>query len=314
MAIGRPGGACLLLMAACTANTAGPARDAAPVNADQTPDRPLAVDRSAPQRYTFTFKPSEADPQARLRDEPQLAVFDSGASRLQGKLVVTLSGVNSPPGPLEVANYAASLGFHAFAVAYQNAINPSTQDDPAFFGQLRFEAFDGMDRTPAIDVGRPDCVEVRVARALAYLQGKNAAGDWAYYLQRDGSVRWSDVIFIGHSHEASSAAAYGKLRRLWRAVSLSGPRDTNPVTATWLSLPSLTPIDRFYAFTGIADDQHPDHLRAMEVMGYPGTLTDVETGAAPWAGSHRLEYEGGHNDSIDCTRYDAACKYMLGAR
>jgi hypothetical protein len=309
-------GPCVLLLAClgCAAKSSA-ARDAAATmaGADEAPERPLAVDAAAPQLYTWQFKPSEADPQASVRDEVQTAVFDSRAP-VQGKLVVTLSGLASPPGPDGLAAYAASLGFHAFAVAYQNAINPSTQSDPDFFGQMRWEAFDGSDRTPAIDVGRPDCVEVRVAKALAYLQAKNAASDWAYYLKKDGSVRWSDVIFIGHSHGASSAAFYGKVRRLWRAISLSGPRDTNPVVATWLTMPSATPIDRFYGFTGTMDDQHPDHIKAMDVMGYVGALTDVEQAPAPFGGSHRLQYDGGHGDSVDCVRYAAACKYMLGAR
>jgi hypothetical protein len=43
------------------------------------------------------------------------------------------------------------------------------------------------------------------------------------------------------------------VRRVDRVVSFAGPRDTNPVVATWLSMPSATPIDRFYGFTGTDD-------------------------------------------------------------
>jgi hypothetical protein len=74
-------------------------------------------------------------------------------------------------------------------------------------------------------------------------------------------VRWSDVIFMGQSHGATSAAAYAKLRRVWRAISMSGPRDTTPVVASWLTLPSPTPIDRYYGFTGTQDGQHQDHIK-----------------------------------------------------
>ena len=281
---------------------------------DETPDRPLNVDKSNPQTYTFKFKPSEADPMASARDETQTAIFNSGAPRIQGKLVVTLSGVGGAPGPLGVTSYVASLGFHAFAVAYLNSINPSTQNDPKFFGDMRFEQFDGTDRTKAFAVARPDCVEVRVAKALAYLQMKNPQGDWGYYLKKDGSVRWSDVVFMGHSHGASSAAAYGHLKRLWRAISLSGPRDTRPVVAAWLTSPSPTPIDRYFGFTGSGDAQFGDHQKAMEAAGYVGTLTDVEGAQPPYGGSHRLKYSGGHGGSADCRHYDAVCKYMLGAQ
>ena len=50
------------------------------------------------------------------------------------------------------------------------------------------------------------------------LQMKNPQGDWSFYLQKNGEVRWSDVIFIGHSHGATSSAAYAKVRRVWRAI------------------------------------------------------------------------------------------------
>jgi hypothetical protein len=145
------------------------------------------------------------------------------------------------------------------------------------------------------------------------LQTKNPQGDWAYYLQKNGEVRWSDVIFIGHSHGATSSAAFAHLKRVWRAISLSGPRDTNPVVATWLTMPTPTPIERYYGFTGTGDAQHQDHIKAMEAAKYIGTLTSVEGAQPPYGGSHRLRYSGGHGGSADCSgAYAPVCKYMLG--
>jgi hypothetical protein len=282
------------------------------VSGDELPGRPLKVDTANAQLYTIKFKPSDADPATVGNDDVQTAEIDTRVAP-RGKLVVALSGVGNPPGPISVTDYAAALGFHAFAIAYENGFNPSTQSDPNAAGDSRQEEFDGRDHTKVITVARPDCVEVRVQKALAYLATKNAPGDWSYYLNED-QVRWSDVIFIGHSHGATSAAYYAKIRRVWRAISLSGPRDTNPVVATWLTMPSLTPIDRYYGFTGTGDDQHPDHLKAMEIMQYIGSVVDVGKAAAPYGGSHRLQYQGGHGDSTNCKNFDAACKYMLGAQ
>ncbi len=290
-----------------------PPPDGTMTGMDQTPPRPLMVDRANPQLYTIKFKPSEADPATVSNDVTQTAQIDTRVTP-RGKLVVTLSGVSNPPGPLGVAAYAAALGFHAFAIAYTNAYNPSGQNDANIFGNVRLEEFDGMDHTSAITVARPDCVEVRVTKALSYLQTKNAAGDWAYYLNADGQVRWSDVIFIGHSHGATSAAYFAKIRRIWRAISLSGPRDTNPIVATWLTMASLTPIDRYYGFTGTMDPQYPDHLKAMEVMHYVGAVVDVGRASSPYGNSHRLQYAGDHGDSANCQQFDAACKYMFGAQ
>jgi hypothetical protein len=286
---------------------------AAAASGDDPPDRALMIDKGSPQLYTIKFKPSEADPGITANDAVQTAYIDTRAAQIRGKLVVTLSGTSNPPGPLGLASYAASLGFHAFAVAYHNSYNPTTQSNPDFFGQARFDEFDGMGRQKSFTVARAESVEVRVTKALTYLQSKNPQGDWSYYLRKDGQVRWSDVIFFGQSHGATSAAAYAKLRRVWRAVSMSGPRDTTPVVATWLTLPSPTPIDRYYGFTGTQDPQHPDHLKAMEVMGYVGAVVDITQAKPPYGGSHRLQYDGPHTEDLTCTPFPDTCQYLLGA-
>jgi hypothetical protein len=279
---------------------------------DEIPPRPLMVDKTNPQLYTIPFKPSDADRTVSTNDAEQTAYVDTRVAQIRGKLVVTLSGTGNPPGPLGLTSYAASLGFHSIAVAYHNGWDPSTQSNPDFFGQGRFDEFDGMGRQKSFTVPRSESVEVRVTKALAYLQSRNPQGDWGYYLDKSGQARWSDVIFFGQSHGATSAAAYAKLRRVWRAVSMSGPRDTNPVVATWLTLPSQTPIDRYYGFTGTQDAQHPDHLKAMEVMGYLGQVVDITQAKPPYAGSHRLQYDGAHTDDLTCMPFPEACQYLLG--
>jgi hypothetical protein len=295
------------------AGVAAPVPDASSTEeGDQPAPRPLMVDRAGAQLYSIKFKPSEADPTVTSNDAVQTALLDTRAPTIRAKLVVTLSGSNNPPGPLGLTSYAASQGFHALAVAYFNAYSPAGQTDPNFFGQVRFDEFDGMGRNTRFKVARPDSVEVRVTKALTFLQAKNPQGDWSYYLNGDGQVRWSDVIFFGQSHGATSAAAYAKLRRVWRAVSMSGPRDTNPVVATWLTMPSATPIDRFYGFTGTQDGQHPDHLKAMEAMGYLGAVVDVGQAKPPYGGSHRLQYVGGHTADLTCAPFVDPCQYMLG--
>jgi hypothetical protein len=288
------------------------ASDAATDAGDEPPARPLAVDKTNPQLYTIEFKPSAADPTVSTNDAQQSAYLDTRVALIRGKLVVTLSGTGNPPGPLGLTSYAASLGFHAFAVAYHNDWDPSTQSNPDFFGEGRFDEFDGMGRQKSFTVLPSESVETRVTKALAYLQTTNPQGDWSYYLGSDGQVRWSDVIFFGQSHGASSAAAYAKLRRLSRAVSMSGPRDTNPVVATWLSLPSQTPIDRCYGFTGTQDPQHPDHLKAMDVLGYLGQVVDITQAKPPYSQSHRLQYDGTHTDDLTCSPFPEACQYLLG--
>jgi len=282
---------------------------------DDPPDRPLNV--SGMQVYTIKFKPTDVDPESTGKDETQTAQVDTSKA-MQKKLVIVLAGTGGAPGPLGVASFAAGLGFHTYAIAYHDEYNASTGtgSNAEIFTNSRFNEFDGKGRTPSqVKVPRADCVEVRVTKALTYLQTKNPQGDWSYYLKKDGTVRWSDVIFIGHSHGATSSAAFAHLVRAWRAISLSGPRDTNPVIATWLTMPTPTPIDRYFGFTGTGDSQHPDHIKAMEAAHYVGALTAVEGMQPPYGGSHRLKYNGGHGDSANCSgQYSAVCKYMLGVQ
>ena len=286
--------------------------DGSEAGGDEAPGRSLMVNTANPQLYTINFKPSDADPQASAHDDVQAALVDT-TKQMRAKLVVALSGVGSGPA-VGIAQYAASLGFHAYAIAYENGYDPSTQSNPDYFGNSRNNELFGMGLTPGVMVNRPDSVEVRVTKALTYLQTKNPEGDWSYYFDANGKVRWSDVIFIGHSHGATSSAYYAKVLRLWRAISLSGPRDTYPVVATWLTLPSATPIERYYGFTGTLDPQHPDHIKSMQIMGYLGALTDVMTTPAPYNNSHRLQYDGAHGDSENCGNYAAACNYMFGVQ
>jgi hypothetical protein len=281
---------------------------------DEIPDRPLAVGKANPQVYTLHFKPTDIDPTSTGKNESQTALIDTSKT-MQKKLVVVLAGSNGAPGPIEVANFAANLGFHAYAIAYHDdyTANVGTGNNPEIFGNSRFNELDGKGRTPSqVKVPRPESVEVRLQKALPYLQMKNPQGDWAYYLQKNGEIRWSDIIFIGHSHGATSSAAFAHMHRVWRAISLSGPRDDNPVPATWLTMPTPTPIDRYYGFTGTGDAQHADHIKSMELQKYIGTLTAVEGAQPPFGGSHRLKYNGGHGGSANCGNYAAVCKYMLG--
>jgi hypothetical protein len=91
--------------------------------------------------------------------------------------------------------------------------------------------FDGITHTTKGDFANvkmvaADGVARRTQNALAYLHGKYPDEDWGYYLQSDGGVRWSDVIFTGMSHGASNAARFAMLVRAWRAVSVSGRATT----------------------------------------------------------------------------------------
>jgi hypothetical protein len=74
----------------------------------------------------------------------------------------------------------------------------------------------------------------------------------------------------------------------------------------------MTPIDRFFALSGTTDDQHLQHLFAMEKLGYSGQPTSIDGSMPPYGNSHRLTTKATHTDFCGEASYAAACNYMFG--
>lgn len=293
------------------------------------PPRMLNVTASA-ERHEHTFLPSEADPEVDVAttfsDGPQVALVDPRSTTMLGKLVVTLGGAGSTQGFVGgVGDFCAERGFHVFAVTYF-ADYDIVRGDPEFYGLARREVFEGVDYTDeyefaTVEITPPDSIQGRLKAGLAHLQSLYPEEDWAYFLEPNGDVRWSDVIFAGLSHGATASARIAKLRVLDRAVSLSGPRDNDcldmscegGVVASWFDETSATPNDRYFALTGEQDEQHPQHLFAMERLSYSGAVVDVDTAEPPYEGSRRLKTSsGGHETFCGDAEYDDACNYLFG--
>lgn len=304
------------------ADTSGPVVE----DGDLTPPRPLNV-TAAKARHEHDFRASAADSTVSYNDNDQIAVFDNRAATLMGKLVLTFGGAGETNGNLtESGKFCAQRGFHVLAVAAFQAYD-IVSHGPEFYGLARRTVFEGVmytkeDAFANITLTKADGVAQRTQKALQYLHATYPDEDWGYYLQEDGSVRWSDVIFTGMSHGASNSARFGSLVRASRVVSVGGPRDNlcqrvdlnncGGDVATWYDEEHLTPIDRYYTITGVQDDQHTQHLFAMEKLGYTGEATRVDSTQPPYNGSHRLVHPGGHDDLCTNQTYKNLCNYAFG--
>ncbi len=242
------------------------------------------VDVSDPQLYSITFKPNDADPDAKTKLGNQPAYLDTRVTP-RGLLVVYLHGAGVPGtcGSTAHEQELAKLGFHVLGPCYESDYGVGNCKDD--IEGCRLEAFDGTDHHAFVDIKPPDSIETRVAKGLTYLQSKNPKGDWTYYLDGD-KPRWSRIVISGISHGASSAGVIGIHRNTNRVVMLSGPLDTDQA---WLKKTPLTPIERFFGFTHTADGQHAGHLAAFETMGLVGKATTVDGAMPPYGGTHRLE-------------------------
>lgn len=260
--------------------------DADPIAPDAADTGPR-VDRTDPRLHETTFRASEAESGATQGDGLESAHLDTRVAPL-GRLVVYLHGAGTPAdgaecGSRELTTLIAGWGFHALNVCYVAGYGVENCGDD--IAACRLEAFDGTDRSPALDVAPPDTIERRIVMALDHLQTADPGGDWGYFL--DGTApRWSKIVISGISHGASTAALIGQVRDVLRVVSLSGPYDPGQA---WLTRDGgLTPAGRYWGFSHTADAQHSGHLAAFEALGLPGAPTSVDGASAPYGGSHRL--------------------------
>ncbi|HEY0706713.1 MAG TPA: hypothetical protein VGG33_07950, partial [Polyangia bacterium] len=218
--------------------------------------------------------------------------------------VGTNAGIIGPAG-----EFLSARGYHILGIAAFQDYN-IIRDDADFWGDARRTVFEGKKYTTKyefanINITPADGVAMRTEKALKYLHQMFPAEDWGYFLNADGTVRWSDVIFTGMSHGASNAARFAMLVRSAGAVSFAGPRDntcnnTNTAScnanfAKWFTEVPKTPIDRFFAVTGMSDEQYPQHLYTMHKMNYVGQPTNGSTGSPPYNNSHRIVMNGGHD-------------------
>lgn len=293
---------------------------------DPAPPRPLEV-TATPGRHEHRFRAKQADPEVSFNDNDQIAIFDNRAATLMGKLVLTFGGAGERKGNLTGGGeFCAKRGFHVLAVAAFQEYN-IVDSGPDFYGDARKSVFEGVmytdkDAFANIQLTPADGVAQRTQKALSYLHATYPDEDWGYFLQADGSVRWSDVIFTGVSHGASNSARFASLVRASRVVSVAGPRDNlcqnmnaancGGDVATWLSETPKTPLDRFFGITGVKDDQHLQHLFSMEKLGFVGEPTSVDGAQPPYGDSHRLVHSGGHDDVCANQAFQNVCNYAFG--
>jgi len=241
-----------------------------------------------------------------------------GVPHLMGKLIVQLDD--------NLYNFGLKRGFHVLGVNLPVCpINYTTREHN---GDCRLEVFDGVDRVSDFAVTPAESVTGQVTQSLKDLEAMFPEEDWGFFLNADGSVRWSDVGFTGHSHRAQSATRFAVAVRAYRAVARSGPRDnvcgtgvatgdfdpqhppydpncTVDKISAWIDDAPKTPIDRFFGFVGKMDPEYGDIQFTMERMKFIGKPVNVSTAKAPYDGTHRFYADAGHDGFDSAPYYDA---------
>jgi hypothetical protein len=321
---------------------------------DPPPPRPLMIEPGGGCNCQFQFTAKQLDPLAGTSTNDthagdQQSMFVDTRKKVQGKLVIALGGLGGGPGGGGIEGYAKAQGFHVFDVATQTAVSSAPQMykdivaktplDPEAnrqVGDARLEAFDGVDRVTWLDVKPPDSIVNRTEHALLYAMTRDPGGDWGFFLNADGTVRWTDVYMVGYSFGSQTIAMISKYVRFGRVFATSGPQAEGFPNATWISQPSATPVDRLYTALGFnlpypsmdKLDAAPNDVMSMVMTvmtaGWPGDVTNVHPGdAGPFTGhifamiGSNANSPGGH--TIFCTDNAAngwtpVCHYAFGVQ
>jgi hypothetical protein len=261
----------------------GGAEDGGGADRDGAVPRPGPdVDRSDPMLHEHTIDPSDIDPAVRDYVEDQFAQLDTRSEPI-GRLVFFLPGANNPPGAWrDHGRWLAGRGFHVVIPHYNNAWGSACSGMGGDCNvNTRWEALTGEDVSGAIEASRADSAEGRVIRMLEHLTTEHPGGDWGYYLDDAGGLRYDHVIIAGISHGATSAGLFAWRRPFFRAVMHSGGfggEDADPAT----------PRSEHYGLSHTGDEQHAAHLDSWERAGLVGAATDVDGASPPYDGARRL--------------------------
>lgn len=239
---------------------------------------------------TTMFDPSATGPSA-----PNL-VFVRRDRSWNGRLVVFLPGSGGQPACCTMfLSEAASLGFHAIGLTYDNATSVGGRclNDLSCYATVRQNVFDGTDASALSSLPPLDGIEHRLVTLLEYLARRFPAEGWGRFVSADRPV-YRLIVLAGHSQGGGEAAFIATERAVSGVVTLSSPPDTNDLheAAPWLARVATgkTPLDRYYAFVHFGDPFYARIRADWTAMGLDalGPIVSVDTSDPPYDMSHEL--------------------------
>ena len=199
------------------------------------------------------IKPSAADPRVVRFDDPDVVLVpqDSTAST---PLVVFLPGTGGKPAmSIPFLRVIAAQGYRVISLDYDD--EPAVQQvcprdpDPACAADFRRMRVEGAGPSRTVSNPPEEGVEQRLVALIRTLDRSRPGEGWGDYLDGDHPAWWR-MVLSGLSQGAGMAAFIAKAHETERVVLFSSPWDfTGPgrMPAPWLSAPSATPPERWWA-------------------------------------------------------------------
>jgi len=201
----------------------------------------------------YAVSPSDADPQIKRFTANNLVLFKNGVAKNANLLVFFPYTGGKPESGWPFLEAGAKAGYRVIGLEYDNTASvPTTCGknlDPACSDRFRQKRVFGDDVTKDIDDLPAESIVNRLTKLLQYLDAHHHDEGWGRYL-RGGKPDWPRIAVAGHSQGAGMAAYIAKKEKVARVIVLSGAWDRVEATkefAPWVTSPSKTPLDRWYA-------------------------------------------------------------------
>lgn len=250
------------------------------------------------QTVVRQVRPSDTDPLITTFDADSNYVYLNPSMAARNILVVHLPGSYGEPKRATLfGTLAADLGFHSIGLMYPNVPTVgsicSSSSDANCFENVRREIIEGIDYSPSISIGEHECILNRVEKLLVYLHANFPTENWGQYLDINGDLIFSKIIFSGHSQGGGHAALIGKYHPIKRAVCFSSPKDWSNFFGSppvWLSpVGWLTSPADIYCFNHTLDE-HARQLEIWDRLGIDdyGIPVNVDSNSTPYGNSRQL--------------------------
>jgi hypothetical protein len=270
----------------CAAIICAAAVSATTVSAQQPPAAPQgqpAMQQLYVGRDPSTFKngrlysiwPSQVDPEIKRFDKPNLILTKNGLARTADLLVFFPGTTADPNSAWPFLETGANAGYRVIGLMYDNGNSVpqlcGPNPDPACSDRFREKRNFGDGASNEIDDLPGESVVSRLTKLLQYLVKYFPDEGWGQYLA-NGQPNWARIVVSGHSQGGGIAAYIAKKEKVARVVVLSGAADrvdATKVWAPWVTSPSATPLDRWYAGYHQKETRAEAMKAAYAVIGIP---------------------------------------------
>lgn len=255
-------------------------------------------------------------------------IYLSTTATARGQLFVFIPGTGGKGnGAKGLCSLAASEGYHVVSLAYPSEVSMSVfrqSEDVDAFQKARENLIEGKVPFQQLDTGAVNCIHNRLQRLLTHLAATYPKENWQQFLQKDGTMDYRKMALAGQSQGGGHAALMGIQHEVARVVMFGSPKDFNLYynqPAKWMTLPSATPLNRFFSFVHSADEGHGctyaqqlENYRALKLSPrYP--VVDVDNNSAPFQHSRLLtshaDTTNPHTSVVGLETYRPVWKYLL---